>query len=158
MSQVLMACGRTISCFRSNQCDLQCVAVLEGIRSFQFTATFDRPDCAPDLSTLIPPGKSAMAVQRPTTLRCLMTPEWHRRLLGVTRSLGVGIRGATRPHEVASDEATQVECRQGIGPRGGMADASVLGADVRKDVGVRVSPRPVCALRMASGESCREFI
>ena len=29
------------------------------------------------------------------------------------------------------------------GPRGGTADASVLGADVRKDVGVRFSPRPV---------------
>src|SRR5262249_48017989 len=33
-----------------------------------------------------------------------------------------------------------------IGPRGGMADASVLGADVRKDVGVRVSPRPIRTL------------
>jgi hypothetical protein len=30
-----------------------------------------------------------------------------------------------------------------VGPRGGTADASVLGADVRKDVGVRFSPRPV---------------
>ena len=29
------------------------------------------------------------------------------------------------------------------GPRGGMADASVLGADVREGVGVRVSPRPL---------------
>lgn len=28
-------------------------------------------------------------------------------------------------------------------PRGGTADASVLGADVREDVGVRVSPRPL---------------
>ena len=48
----------------------------------------------------------------------------------------------SRALEVVSDEPTQVEFIQEIGPRGGMADASVLGADVRKDVGVRVSPRP----------------
>jgi hypothetical protein len=50
---------------------------------------------------------------------------------------------ATRAIEVESNEQAQVECPQGIGPRGGTADASVLGADVRKDVGVRFSPRPV---------------
>jgi hypothetical protein len=49
---------------------------------------------------------------------------------------------ATGPLEVVSNEVTQVECRLDKGPRGGTADASVLGADVRKDVGVRVSPRP----------------
>jgi site-specific recombinase XerD len=62
--------------------------------------------------------------------------------LRMTGTDGTVTRSATRPFEVVSDEATQVECRLDIGPRGGTADASVLGADVRKDVGVRVSPRP----------------
>jgi Phage integrase family len=63
--------------------------------------------------------------------------------LRMTGTDGTVTRSATRPLEVASDETTQVECRLNEGPRGGMAYASVLGADVRKGVGVRVSPRPL---------------
>ena len=37
--------------------------------------------------------------------------------------------GPTRALEVVSDEPAQVECVECIGPRGGTADASVLGAD-----------------------------
>jgi hypothetical protein len=39
-------------------------------------------------------------------------------------------------------------------PRGGMADASVLGADVRKDVGVRVSPRPLSSAVTVTTPDC----
>jgi hypothetical protein len=42
-----------------------------------------------------------------------------------------------------------------IRPRGGTADASVLGADVRKDVGVRVSPRPFFSLGRNSFDTRR---
>ena len=66
-----------------------------------------------------------------------------RESLRMTGTDATVTRSATRPFEVESEERTQVECLQSIGPRGGTADASVLGADVRKDVGVRFSPRPV---------------
>ena len=61
----------------------------------------------------------------------------------MTGTDGTVTRIATRPLELESGETTQVQFKQRTGPRGGMADASVLGADVRKDVGVRVSPRPM---------------
>ena len=73
----------------------------------------------------------------------LTAPAPEPEALRMTGTDGTVTRGATRPLEVASDESTQVECRQNEGPRGGMAYASVLGADVRKGVGVRVSPRPL---------------
>jgi integrase len=60
-----------------------------------------------------------------------------------TGTYATATRNATRPLELESCETTQVQFNQRKGPRGGMADASVLGADVRKDVGVRVSPRPM---------------
>jgi hypothetical protein len=68
--------------------------------------------------------------------------------LRMTGTDATATRSATRSLEVVTDELTQVECLQRIGPRGGTADASVLGADVRKDVGVRFSPRPVVRFRV----------
>jgi len=73
----------------------------------------------------------------------LTAPARQPEALRMTGTDGTVTRSATKPLEVVLGEQTQVECGQGIGPRGGTADASVLGADVRKDVGVRVSPRPV---------------
>jgi integrase len=73
----------------------------------------------------------------------LTAPATEPETLRMTGTDGIVTRSATQPLDVASDERTQVECVQHVGPRGGMADASVLGAGVRKDVGVRLSPRPL---------------
>ena len=79
-----------------------------------------------------------------------------RESLRMTGTDGTVTRSATSPLEVESEERTQVEYLQRIGPRGGTADASVLGADVREDVGVRFSPRPVflsSCMDVAAGNS-----
>jgi Phage integrase family len=83
----------------------------------------------------------------------LTAPEPRPEARRMTGTDGTVTRSATSYLAVASDEQTQVECLQGIGPRGGTADASVLGADVRKDVGVRVSPRPF-SLPIRRSSSC----
>jgi Phage integrase family len=73
----------------------------------------------------------------------LTTPKPRLETVRMTGTHATVTRNDTLPLKVASDEMTQVQFRLDEGPRGGTADASVLGADVRKDVGVRVSPRPV---------------
>ena len=64
----------------------------------------------------------------------------------------IAYRLSTVALDVAPAESTQVEYMQSMRPRGGMADASVLGAGVRKDVGVRISPRPIFTGRFAGHE------
>ncbi len=64
--------------------------------------------------------------------------------LRMTGTHGTVTRNDTLPLEVASDETTQVQFRLDKGPRGGMADASVLGADVQKTWEFE-SPRGHCS-------------